>query len=85
MRRASSVSKDDIKDVFGDVALQASLTTKYSLLEIYKVLYIHIYKHGVMTSGVVTRGDNQYTHTHTHGTGRRQRAHHQEVRAEPGG
>ena len=36
------MSKDDIKDVFGDVALQASLTTKYSLLEIYKVLYIHI-------------------------------------------
>ena len=37
VRRASSVSKEDIKDVFGDVALQASLTTKYSLLEIYKV------------------------------------------------
>ena len=38
MRRASASSTEDIKQVFGDVALQASLPAKHSLLEVYKVV-----------------------------------------------
>ena len=38
MRRASTSSTEDIRDVFGDVALQASLTAKHALLEVYKVV-----------------------------------------------